>query len=134
MPYAIKFIENNRIIQIKNNGELSYEELLTQTREVIKIQQEKSTSLILTEFVSVKLDVNIADIFQFPEVYEQLGMQRKNKIAVVVSDVEIKTDELQFYETICLNRGWNIKIFLKEKEAIKWLLSESIIQMGNLIE
>lgn len=124
MPYAIKFIENNRIIQIKNNGELSYEELLTQTREVIKIQQEKSTSLILTEFVSVKLDVNIADIFQFPELYEQLGMQRKSKIAVVVSDVEIKTDELQFYETICLNRGWNIKIFLKEKEAIKWLLSE----------
>ena len=126
MSYEIKFIKENGIIEIKNKYDISYEKMITQTQEVIKLQHEKNTSLILTDFSSVKVnvDVNLSDIFQFPELYEQMGMDRKSKIAVLVSEMEVKTEELDFYETVCLNRGWNIRIFLKKTEAIEWLLSE----------
>ena len=126
MSYEIKFIKENGIIEIKNKYDISYEKMISQTQEVIKLQHEKNTSLILTDFSSVKVnvDVNLSDIFQFPELYEQMGMDRKSRIAVLVSEMEVKTEELDFYETVCLNRGWNIRILLKKTEAIEWLLSE----------
>ena len=124
MAYEIKLIKNKRIIEVKNSGKITNEDMIAQTQEVIKLQHEKNMFLILTEFAAVKVDVNISDVFQFPELYEQMGLDRKSKIAVLVSEIEIKAEELNFYETICLNRGWQIKIFLKKKEAIEWLLSE----------
>jgi hypothetical protein len=122
MAYEIKLIKDKRIIEIENKNEITNEDMITQTKEVIILQHEKHIFSILADFASVRVNTNISDVFQFPELYEQMGMDHKSKIAVFVSDIEIKTEELQFYETICLNRGWNIKIFLDRKDAIKWLL------------
>lgn len=124
MAYNLKLIKDRRIIEIMNSGEITNEDMITQTQEVIKLQHEKNIFSILTDFAEVKVDVNFSDVFQFPELYEQMGMDRRSKIAVFVSDVEIKTEELHFYETICLNRGWIIKIFLNKNEAIEWLLGK----------
>lgn len=124
MAYELKLIKNKRIIEIKNSGEITSDDMIAQTRQTIQLQHEKGISSILADFASVTVDANISDVFQFPELYEQMGMDHKSKIAVFVSDIEIKTEELHFYETICLNRGWNIKIFLERKKAIQWLLDD----------
>ena len=124
MAYDLRIIKNKKIIEIRNSGEITNEDMITETQEVIKLQHEKNIVLILTEFVSVKVDASLSDVFQFPEMYEQMGMDRKTRIAVLVSEIEVNNEELDFYETICINRGWTIKIFIDKKEAIEWLLSE----------
>ena len=37
-------------------------------------------------------------------------------------DIEKNNEINHFFETVCLNRGLNLKVFLQEKEAIEWLV------------
>ncbi len=122
MSYEIRFMEENEVVVIENKGELTYDELVKQTQEAIKLGQGKNSRLFLTNFSNVKVQAQTMELFDFPKIYEQLGMTRTSRIAVVVSEIELKTEELYFYETICLNRGWNIKIFLQRDQALDWLI------------
>ena len=36
-------------------------------------------------------------------------------------DIEANNAINHFFETVCLNRGFNLKVFLKEQEAVDWL-------------
>jgi len=54
-------------------------------------------------------------------MYEKLGMDKTTRIAVLVSNIETKAEELHFYENVCLNRGWHIRIFTDRDAAIEWL-------------
>jgi len=124
MPFEIKFLGEKGIVSIENRGELTYDELIEQTKEAINLGHENNSRLFLTDFSHVKVQTSMMEVFQFPEIYEQLGMNQMSKIAVLVSETELKTEELKFYETICLNRGWQIKIFLQKEPAIEWLVKK----------
>ncbi len=128
MPYKINYIEKSGIVIIENKGELTYDELVNQSKEAIILAKDKNSQLFLSDFSNVKVQANTFKLLKFPEIYEQYGMNRNSKIAVVVTNVELKTDELRFYETICINRGWQIKIFLKREHAFEWLEGEKIIK------
>lgn len=66
--------------------------------------------------------MNILDIYALPEFYEQAEFMRTTKSALVVQEDVFIMDELKFYENVCINRGYNIKIFLNLDEGLKWLL------------
>jgi len=121
MPYKINLLEDKGIVFIENRGDLTYEELVEQSKDAISIIHEKNIYLILTDFSNVGVDAKITDIYQFPEIYEQFGLTKMSKIAVLVSAKEVSTEQLTFYENICINRGWQIKIFLKKELALEWL-------------
>jgi hypothetical protein len=124
MPYEIRFLEEKGIISIENSGELTYDELIEQTKRAINLGLENNSHLFLTDFSNVAVHASTMEVFQFPEIYEQLGMAKMSKIAVLVSGMELNTEELKFYETICLNRGWQVKIYLEKEPAIEWLIKK----------
>lgn len=123
MPYKIEFMEEHGIVVIENKGEVSYEELVKQSQEAIELVQCKKARLLLTDFSSVDTQASITDIFQFPKIYNGLGLDRTSRIAVLVSDETLGSKELSFYETICLNRGWQVRIFTKKDLALEWLVN-----------
>ena len=124
MPYEIKFLKETGIVSIENKGELTFDELIEQSKEAINLGRENYSHLFLTDFSNVKVHASTMEVLQFPEIYEQLGMNKMSKIAVLVSGIELNTEDLKFYETICLNRGWQIKIFLEKEPAIEWLVKK----------
>jgi hypothetical protein len=125
MPYSVTFSEDTRIVRIKNSGQLSMNEIVAQTGEAARLSKDKGSKLLLTDFSAVAVNTSLVDIFQFPELYESLGMDRTFKIAVLISNIELNTNELRFYENITLNRGWQVRIFLKEDEAELWLTGKA---------
>jgi hypothetical protein len=124
MSYEITFIEKNGVVAIYNKGEIDYDELAKQSQEAIKLGREKNSRLFLTDFSNVEVNANMLEIFKFPGMYEQSGMSKLSKIAVVVSKKELKTEKMSFYDDICVNRGWQIKIFLQKDLALEWLASK----------
>ncbi len=124
MSYEISYLEERGIVAIENKGEITQYELLKQSQEAIQLGSDKKSELFLTTFSHVKVQAGTFDVARFPELYEQLGMKRTSRIAVVVSEVELKAEELHFYETICLNRGWHIRIFLEKDPALEWLVGK----------
>jgi hypothetical protein len=121
MAYQISIISNGEILQIENQGEITFADLENQTIEAITISKEKDINLFLTIFISAEVKTNYKDIFSIPEIYERLGMKSDSKIAALATTTEVKTDEMQIYDAICMNKGWKVKIFIDKEEAINWL-------------
>ena len=61
-------------------------------------------------------------IHDIPDQWDELQANRKNKVTLVVPDGGKTWRDAQFYENVCVNRGWNVKVFTQRKPAIDWLL------------
>ncbi|MGD8777674.1 MAG: hypothetical protein PVH88_01795 [Ignavibacteria bacterium] len=62
-------------------------------------------------------------IFEWIGSPESFGWSRKFKLALVDLNEETRK-ELLFAETIAYNRGYTLKIFANENEALAWLLEQ----------
>jgi hypothetical protein len=78
--------------------------------------QKKGYSLILAIFkLSGRLPVMPA--YEIASSPEEFGWSRKFKLAIVDVNNESRQDNL-FAETVAVNRGYNVKIFDNEKDAL----------------
>lgn len=124
MPYEISYREKSGVVVIVNEGELTYDELVRQSQEAINLARDKKSELFLSDFSNVKVRTNNIELFRLLDIYAEFGMSQTSRIAAVVTNMELKAEQLRFFETICLNRGWQVKIFLKRELALEWLEKE----------
>ena len=65
---------------------------------------------------------SVVDLYDLPTLYEEQGLERGSKGAVVLPAANAKVaEDARFHETVCLNRGWQVKVFTDCQEAIDWL-------------
>ena len=124
MPYEISYREKSGVVVIVNEGEPTYDELVRQSQEAINLARDKKSELFLSDFSNVKVRTNNIELFRLLDIYAEFGMSQTSRIAAVVTNMELKAEQLRFFETICLNRGWQVKIFLKRELALEWLEKE----------
>jgi hypothetical protein len=66
----------------------------------------------------------IFDAYKVPELYDEISPKRGvNKLAILLSDEIVITEEILFFETVCVNRGRLVKVFNNKGAALGWLLS-----------
>jgi hypothetical protein len=64
-------------------------------------------------------------MFPLHEIHEEMKLTRTSSIAVVTPKSKEGIRFTKFYETVCVNRGWDVKIFDEREDAIEWLLKQS---------
>lgn len=106
-------------------GKTSWQDMKELTAECISIQRKQGTRYFLINTLEMLSTASIADVFQLPaHEYEQQGVNRETKIALVYSPVGESSDLATFYETACINRGWQARCFTNEQDAICWFVGE----------
>lgn len=126
MPYIINFIEDQGIVTITNTGKVTHEDFVKQTQEAIELARMKETGLFLSELTHLTNKITTLEIFRFPEIYEGFGVSRASRLAVLIPGAEKCTsfyEDMNFFETVCQNRGWVVRIFNDRDAAVEWLLS-----------
>lgn len=122
MPYTMEYLVEEGITLITNIGVLTYEDFMKQAREALDISRLKKCNMILVDCTSMITQAQVTEMFDTSAFYEAIGAPRENKIALVAPPTGTKTEEdLRFYETVCINRGWRVKMFADKESAIKWL-------------
>ena len=51
------------------------------------------------------------------------GLSRKARGALVLPDKPELRAHSRFYETVCLNRCWDVRVFEARPQAVEWLKS-----------
>ena len=51
-------------------------------------------------------------------------IRKVHHIAIAVTDIE---EAAKFYEDICVNRGWLVKVFQTKQEALDWFVQNESI-------
>jgi hypothetical protein len=119
--YNIKLDNENGIVLVVARGELNKklgEEIITNARTTAREHKYN----ILYDVTQATVLVSLIDWFFLPRT---LPVLQNLEIRIIRAAVLIPAGDQEitykFYETVTHNVGMDLRIFLKEDEAIKWL-------------
>ena len=121
MSYTIEYLEKEEIGLITNTGAFTYEDFMKQTREALEVSRVKKCKKFLVDCTLMTFQSQTMPLYETTAFYDEIGAPKENKIALVVpAGAKIEAD-LRFYETVCVNRGWQVKIYSDRESAMHWL-------------
>lgn len=113
------------IVEVTCKGKVSFNELKTEQAPVFSLAKEYNTDMFLLDLTNYEKSLSPSDILGGVSSYND-NITRRIRIAVVAPISEEARQDIQFYETVCLNRGWNARVFTERQEAIDWLLNRGV--------
>ena len=120
MPLKIRYLEDEKIIHLISEGIITFETIKQAAILQAKYSVKYDTLKWLNTISPIGSIVSIFDLYRIPELFHILGVDKKTKLAIVSNDGNDKK-RARFVETVCLNSGYNLKIFKHENEAKEWL-------------
>jgi hypothetical protein len=124
MPYDYKIENNGDHIRVEITGERIHgkevEDLVRVLFQVIDFCRETGITRILA-VSKLKGRFPAFASLNLHESLEKIGWDKSFRLANVVVDKE-SLEDIQFTETVSVNRGYRSKVFNNEQDAKAWLL------------
>ena len=118
MPYEIKYDSEGNCLMCRMFGEITYSILPTFASDADDLLGKHDCHLLLNDLREADLQLSTLDLHEIPKLLSQFDHIAFCKRALVVSG---NMDDYQFFETVSVNRGDNVKIFRSFDEAEQWL-------------
>jgi hypothetical protein len=123
MAWATAYHPEHHLIEVRYAGRTTGSDLTQATSQSIVLGYQHNTKHYLIDATDMELAASLFDLLKLPE--QQYLDERLNwgsRIAIVLprSNTSSKID-MQFYETACFNRGWQVRSFESHIEAWHWL-------------
>jgi hypothetical protein len=121
MPCTIGFNEQDKILEVVYQGEMAGPELRVSTHDILTALAERKADRVLLDCSEAHFDVPALSVYQLPDVYESRGLSRQARAAVLMPRDGYRKDLFEFYEDVCTNRGYFVKLFTDVPAARAWL-------------
>lgn len=121
MPFKIEILQEPERIEVAYYGKVTEEELRLAIKEFMDKKGGSKYLLVLTDCLGITTSPSVLDVYERINMYEKLGIDTKTKEAILIPSDQVVVENVKFYETACLNRGYNVRIFENRQEAIDWL-------------
>lgn len=122
MSYTIEYNRMLQIVEFVCAGRYTAQELRESTSKAIALGKEHGDADALVDASKAELAVSIVELFNLPaHQYVDEDMNRKIRVAVVPPASPKDQEDVRFYETACVNRGWRVRLFPNRDGAIQWL-------------
>jgi hypothetical protein len=124
VSHTIIYNSEERLIEIKVQGDLSLnevKEIMTEAAQTVKAQ---NCFLVLTDMREASLNVDMLEIYQLPKILTdifasfELSAYKLKRALVVANGLK----DYSFHENVASNRSQHVKYFVDRDEARKWLL------------
>ncbi len=124
MPWSMEATDDGRILKVTYVGSFGADELRDITREILTTMVEKKIGRALLDCGEARFDVPVLNVYQLPDLYTSQGLTRSEaRAAVVLPKDGYKRELYDFYEDVCRNRGYFVKLFDDSAAAMEWLQS-----------
>ena len=127
MAYSLDFQLKSEFLRVEISGDRTEGDLVTGARaawtKVAATCRENNLSRILL-VSSATGTYNTADGYDINSTLEECGVEKTWKIAFVNLDADSYHD-IQFGETVAVNRGYWLRLFSTENDAMAWLLDRT---------
>ncbi|MEJ2641249.1 MAG: hypothetical protein P8010_16915 [Desulfosarcinaceae bacterium] len=124
MTWRIEYDEALSVIRCVYAGTVTAEDFRKGALETIALAKKHNTHRILIDDSKLKSTVSTLEIYEMPGLYEAADANRRSKWALILPPEGSIREDVNFYVTLCLNRGWFVKAFEDRRTAIDWLLGD----------
>ena len=118
MSYILKFDTDLNCIEVIFTGELSLSTLPDLAEQVAVYLNKYECRCILSDLRKATITTSTTSVYKMPEAAAEAGVGQGIKRALLVSDL----GDFRFLETVFVNRGNTVKLFLDIDEARSCLL------------
>ena len=122
MPWTYKHNQTLQIVEVVYEGCITASDVREITSEFIALEKEKGLNRFFIDTTEMKLEASLLDAYRLPtEQYIEEKADRLGRVAIIPPTCPKSKEVVRFYETVCINRGWMVRIFSERQEAIDWL-------------
>lgn len=125
MPWTVEYDSELGIVDGRYVGRVTDDDFKEATAKAIALAKANNTNRFLIDDSEWEGSASVLGLFELPEIHKELEADRISRAALVLPPPS-RTAEVrnaQFYETVCRNRGWNVRVLPEREEAI-WLVSK----------
>lgn len=123
MEWSIILHEDKDYAEVVTNGVADKDGSLAMVKAISTALSGTKIKRILVDHRNIsKASGGIVDVYDRPIKFKEMGVSQNIKVAEVVKPEHRKF--FDFFETVCVNRGYDFSIFEEEKGALEWLLKE----------
>ena len=124
MSWSVTYNADLAAVEIVLEGESRKEDRIAANEEAFAVADANNTRDFLFDCSAYERSQSTVEIVLLVESYMDERF-RPAKIALVQPILPEAQGDAAFYETLCVNRGWNARVFSGRSAAIKWLRADS---------
>ena len=121
MHWDIEFIKKDKTISVKYRGAANAALLIRSFEECAGLAAKLEVSRFLADTSDIEPALTAAEIYELPKTYDRLLIDRKTRYAIIQSQNPAARKNMAFFETVCRNRGYLVKLFEDRETAMAWL-------------
>lgn len=121
MAWKVEHLPEEETLLLAASGLHTAEEARKQTLQSLELLVQRRIPRVLIDYSEAQIEVPLSRIYELPDLYQKFGVSRQTIVAVVVPKDGYKREAFEFYEDICLNHGYRVKLFETIGAARDWL-------------
>jgi len=114
MPDQITYDEKAHLVRVRVCGTTTIEEMTSSMNEVLDLHRAHGVTRLFIDLRDMLRAANTADLFEFGREWPQ-----SLRAAILVG--ENAAEDIRFLETVAVNRGRDMQVFVNEAAAMDWL-------------
>ncbi len=119
MPDEVRFNQELGIIEIESYGEVSRGDIAESIEKVEQIREETGIGKLFVDTTAQQKLPNPVELFEIFSAFP-----RKYKAAILMQCSQITAGDVEFLETVAINRGKSLKIHGDREQALQWLAED----------
>lgn len=116
MPEHLRIDEARGLIIIDSSGKVSVPQIRASIKAVEAVYTEKGINKALVDARNQDQPPSITELYEIAS-----NMPRGIRIALLTTGGTTTEDGLRFLETVAKNTGLEVRVFLEQDEALRWL-------------
>jgi hypothetical protein len=121
MEYEISFDESVKAIVCRVSGDIFLSEAHFLVQDILDSSKKYLTKRIIFDLRNAKFKIEMSGMVDLSMICDRMGLNDTFRTAAICHDIDLK---LQFYERLSNNKSKQFKLFVDEKKAKDWILSE----------
>jgi hypothetical protein len=121
MEWKIVINDEYKYIEVITSGIADKDSSLNMVKAITNTMKTNRIIKALIDHRNVvSVTGNTTDIYNRPKIFRIIGIILKIRIAEIIKPEHLK--HFKFFETVCVNQGYQISIFQDKEKALSWLL------------
>jgi hypothetical protein len=121
MPWTVEYEPERALVIVASTGKTRDEDASAQTAEAIYFLKQNHSTTILVDYSDAVSEVALPSLYWLPDYASVLGAPWNIRVAVVVPRTRYRLESFHFFELVCKNAGYNVRLFEAKAAAEDWL-------------
>jgi hypothetical protein len=122
MEWDFKFLPEHGVLSVKTSGDLDYDAMVEFISAAAAEMQRNGCDKILVDHRDAVLKLSPTRVYRLPAVEVAHGVDRRRKVAVVISPSTVREEDARNYADVMHHNGLPHCLFADPDAALDWLL------------